>query len=107
MTAKELFFKLGYEQKIYNNEKRFVNSFEYTVNGIEYVKREEKTERMTQTKNISFYRSSKEIEIHTSYEFDDGTTETSESVILNMELINAIQKQINELEWNNESDASY
>lgn len=98
MSARELFEKLGYEQKIYSNEKRFVNGFEYTVNGIEYVKEEIVVGKVIRTKYIGFHSPGKEIELITIYEFEDGTKETSQFV-LNLELFNAVQKQINELRW--------
>jgi hypothetical protein len=103
MKSKELFEKLGYEQKIYDNEKRSTNGFEYTINGIEYVKKDKESEMqrigMIRTKYIDFYLDSKEMEIGDIIEFKDGTKKNGESAVLNIKLFNAIQKQIEELGW--------
>jgi hypothetical protein len=104
MKAKELFEKLGYEQKVFDHEKRCVNGFEYEVNGIEYIKKDEESEMqrigMVRTKYIDFYLDSKEIETYYKVKFRDGIEKDGEtSGILNMELFNAIQKQIEELGW--------
>lgn len=104
MKAKELFEKLGYEQKIYDHEKRYANDFEYEINGIEYTKKAKESEMqrigMVRSKYIDFYLDSKEIEIGEIVEFKDGTKKYGESVILNVELLNAVQKQVEELGWN-------
>lgn len=103
MTAKEMFEKLGYEQKIYDNEKESIKGFEYTVNGIQYIKRAKDSEMqrigMIVTKCIEFYTTSKEILIYTTYEHRNGTKSQSDSGDLNIEEFNAIQKQVLELQW--------
>lgn len=103
MKAKELFEKLGFKQKIYNNEKHCVEGFKYTINGIQYTKKAEESEMqrigMVRTNYIDFYLDSKEIAIGDIIEFKDGTKKYGESAILNVKLLNAIQKQIEELGW--------
>lgn len=103
MTAKEMFEKLGYEQKIYDNEKKSIKGFEYTANGIQYIQRAKDSEMqrigMIVTNYIEFYITSKEILIYTTYEHRDGTKSKSDSGNLNIEEFNAVQKQVIELQW--------
>lgn len=104
MKSIELFKKLGYEQKVFDHEKRYAHGFEYEVNGIEYIKKDKEAEMqrigMVRTQYIDFYLDSKEIETYYYVQFKDGREEQGEtSGILNMELFKAIQKQIEELGW--------
>lgn len=94
MIAKEMFEKLGYEQKIYNNEK------DISLNGIDYIK-ENKNVVQIVIKHIEFYTLSKEIVIYTTYEYTDGIKTTGDAGIMNFEEFNAIQRQIIELNWQN------
>ena len=97
MTAKQLFEKLGYEQKIYDNEKNIHS------NGIQYIKRANDSEMqrigMITTKYIEFYLAHKEIVIYSTTEHRNGKTTKSDAGILSFEEYNAIKKQIDELEW--------
>lgn len=91
MTAKEIFNKLGYEQRKNDDE------------GIQYVKRAEdsKMQRIgvITNKYIEFYRLHKEINICIDYEYSDGETSSNNSSTLNIEEFKAVQKQVLELEW--------
>ncbi|AUM93727.1 TPA: hypothetical protein LA742_002987 [Clostridium botulinum] len=98
MIAKEMFKKLGYEQKIYNKEKN------PNLNAIQYIKRANDSEMqrigMIITKCIEFYTFPiKEIVIYTTYEHKNGKKSKSDMGILNLEEFNAIEKQVLELEW--------
>jgi len=91
MTAKDIFEKLGYEQKENSDE------------GIQYIKRDKDSELqrvgMISIKCIEFYISSKEILVNTTYEHRNEKVSTSDSGILNFEEFNAVQKQVLELGW--------
>ena len=91
MTAKEIFNKLGYEQRINDDV------------GIQYVKRAEESEMqrigVVEEKYIEFYRFHKEINICIDYKYSDGKTSSSNSSTLNIEEFKAVQKQVLELEW--------
>ncbi|PLS18990.1 hypothetical protein CVD28_00895 [Bacillus sp. M6-12] len=101
MTAKEAFEKLGYVQKLYKNE-----SNPYS-DGIQYIKRDKDSEMdrvgMISTKYIEFYYLHKELLIYNKYEHRDGKTTNSDSGALSLEEFNAVQKQIQELQWQTHS----
>lgn len=92
MTAKDMFEKLGYEQKENSDE------------GIQYIQRDKDSEMqrigMISTRCIEFYKSHKEIVFYTTYEHRNGKTSASDCGILNIEEFNAVQKQVLELGWN-------
>lgn len=103
MTAKELFEKLGYEQKIYDNEKHF------SFNGIQYTKRDADSEMqrvgMIKTKCIEFYPTHKEIVIHSMTKHRNGERTKSDAGILSYEEFLAVQLQVSELQWENNQES--
>lgn len=90
MKVKELFEKIGYEQKIHTD-------------GIQYIKRDEDSEMervgRIWTRYIEFYFHEKQILICSTIEHRNGTTSRSDGVVLTLEEFNAVQKQVEELEW--------
>jgi hypothetical protein len=97
MTAKEMFEKIGYVQKIHDKS-------EYpSFNGIQYMKRSEDSEMhrigMITTRYIEFYPHSKEIIICKTYEHKDGTITKCDLGILSLEEFKAVQQQVNEFNW--------
>lgn len=97
MTAKQTFEKLGYKQKIYDDEKH------YSFNGIQYTKRASESEMqrigMIKTKCIEFYPTHKEIVIYSTTKHRNGGISKSDAGILSLEEFTAIQEQVNELKW--------
>jgi hypothetical protein len=92
MIAIDMFEKLGYKLTEKN-----------TKNDIQYTKKSKESEMqrigLIKTTCIEFYTSTKEILICATYEFRDGSTSKSDSVILSFEEFNAVQQQILELKW--------
>lgn len=99
MEAKELFEKLGYEQKIHT-DKAETNS-----NGIQYIKRDKDSEMnrvgRIWTSYIEFYYYHREIVIYRTVERRDGTKGSGDMGTLSLEEFTAVQKQVEELGWQN------
>lgn len=97
MIAKELFEKLGYTQKIFDKES---NPYDH---GLQYIKKDNESEKqrigMIHTKTIEFYFGYKEILMREIVEHRDGTTSERNAIILSLDEINALQKQVEELHW--------
>jgi hypothetical protein len=83
MTAKEMFEKLGYEYKLYDNEDKFNN-------GIQYYKKD-KDDFETY---VEFYFYHKRIWLLKKYK-----NKIAEGFVSNINLLQAINKQIEELGW--------
>lgn len=103
MTAKEAFEKIGYKQVV------VIDSDLPTSNGIQYIKKDEESELqrkgMLTTKYIEFYFMHKEIAVYTTYKHRNGNTSKSDVGILNYEEFNAVQKQVEELKWENNNQS--
>lgn len=99
MNAKEQFERLGYVQTIHQFEDETYQS----CNGIQYVKQDPESEMqrigMVSTKSIEFYFMHKEVVISTHYKHRNGNESYSDSSVLSLEELKAVQKQMEELMW--------